>query len=239
MRLFCVLMMLTIPLGGNRQPAVVEMPLLELHGVDVSHYQKAIDWEHVLDQQDLHFAFVKATEGSNFTDTLFCHNWAELHRLGIRRGAYHFFRAYGCGEDQARHFLQTVEIKPGDMAPVLDIEVTDGMPPEIMLEEARIWLQRVEQHLKIKPIIYTNQHFYEKYLAGRFDNYPLWVARYSDERPDLTNGRAWDFWQYSNKGCVHGISKMVDLNIFAGTPAMLDRLCWYPEIIISRAEVAP
>lgn len=207
-------------------------PLLKhpvLYGIDVSHYQKRIQWDTVAAKEELHFAFVKATEGHDYSDSLFCNNWEALERLGIVRGAYHFFRAYGCGEDQALHFLRTVEMRPGDLAPVLDIERTDGIDPAIMRQEAAIWLQVVEKHLGVRPIIYSNQHFYERYLAGYFDQYPLWVARYSEEQPCLDSGKEWSIWQYSNKGCLDGIPAHVDVNLFPGTPAMLDQLCWKPQ----------
>ncbi len=212
---------------------------MELQGVDVSHHQKEIEWDTVAARQTLDFAYVKATEGHDFRDSLFCHNWENLRRLGIRRGAYHFFRAYGCGDEQAKNFLQFVEMEPGDLAPVLDIERTDGIAPEIMIEEAHIWLGIVESNLGIRPIIYTNQFFYETYLAGHFENYPLWIARYSDDCPLLTTGKRWDFWQYSSQGCLDGISKKVDLNIFPGSLEMLDCLCWFPASVTAEANAAP
>lgn len=228
MRTFSLLLLLLYPLLTGNRAAFVQAPAY-LHGIDVSHYQLFINWDEVLAKQPLEFAFVKATEGHVYTDSLFCRNWDALARLGIRRGAYHFFRSYGCGAEQAEHFLETVDMQPGDLAPVLDFETTDGMPVETMLEEARIWLQTVESALHVKPIIYTNQHFYETYLSGLFDNYPLWVARYSTDLPTLSNGKDWHFWQYSNQGCLDGICQKTDLNIFAGTPAMLNALCWFPQ----------
>jgi len=209
-----------------------------LHGVDISHHQKIIEWDVLLEKEPVDFAFVKATEGGDYVDSLFCRNWAALHRLGIRRGAYHFFRAYGCGLDQANHFLNLVVMQPGDIAPVLDLEVTDGIDADVWVEEARIWLQIVEQTLGVKPIIYSNLHFFERYLAGKFDGYPIWIARYSDEKPTLSNGHDWDIWQYSNEGCIEGISKKVDLNVFPGTTAMFDRLCWYPAEPVSKHPAA-
>lgn len=225
---FCLLLLLLPPLGLHNS-VVCPPAAAELQGIDVSHYQQEIDWAVLLARQPLEFAFVKATEGSDFTDSLFCRNWDALARYGVRRGAYHFFRAYGCGYDQALHFLETVEMQPGDLVPVLDIETTDGLPAEIMLEEARVWLQTVEAALHVKPIIYSNQNFYEKYLAGWFDAYPLWVARYSETQPVLAAGKNWHFWQYSNEGCLDGVSHKTDLNVFAGTPEMLDQLRWFPQ----------
>ena len=228
MRLLSFTICLLAPLWGNKSTGPADAPVATLQGIDVSHYQKQIDWETVVQKHDLHFAFVKATEGSDFADSLFCRNWETLRDLGIRRGAYHYFRPYGCGYEQALHFLQTVELEPGDLAPVLDIERTDGIAPEIMIQEAQIWLHIVEKKLGVKPIIYTGLNFYETHLKGHFDHYPLWIARYNNEAPLLTTGKRWDFWQYSNEGCLEGVSKKVDLNVFPGTTAMLERLCWYP-----------
>jgi len=224
------LLLLLSPFTGVEKRVAAHHAPMELRGVDVSHYQLDIEWDMVATLNPVDFAFVKATEGHDYVDSLFCHNWESLGALGIRRGAYHFFRAYGCGEEQAENFLALVEMRPGDLAPVLDIERTDGIDPEIMLEEAHVWLRQVEEVLKIKPIIYTNQHFYDRYLAGHFDNYPLWIARYSGDSPTLVDGKKWDIWQYSNAGCIDGISQKVDMNVFLGTHEMFDRLCWYPNV---------
>lgn len=232
-RYFTIFVLLLAPFAQLRKSTLPAPPMIELRGVDVSHYQKQISWDTVAAYRAIDFAFVKATEGHDFVDSMFCRNWESLRRIGIARGAYHFFRAYGCGEEQAALFLSQVEMHPGDLAPVLDIERTDGIPPEIMREEATIWLQKVEATLKIKPIIYSNLHFYEKYLAGHFDHYPLWIARYSEDTPYLDNGKAWDIWQYSNVGCIDGISEKVDMNVFPGSLESLGRLRWYPEATIA------
>ena len=243
MRIICLLALLISPFGTTQRSRLAPLPPELLPGIDVSHYQRRINWAEVVAKQPLEFAFVKATEGQDYTDSLFCCNWAALSQHGVRRGAYHFFRAYGCGYEQAQHFLSTVDMQPGDLAPVLDIELTDGIAPEIMREEALIWLQTIEAALHVKPIIYSNQHFYDKHLAGWFDHYPLWVARYSTDRPMLSTGRDWQFWQYTNEGCLDGIGYRTDLNVFAGTPAMLDALRWFPpaspETQAAEASAAP
>jgi lysozyme len=230
MRCLTILIFLFAPVWGVESNGLLfEAPEVLVQGLDVSHHQKMIEWDTVLAHEKVEFAFVKATEGSNFTDSMYCYNWESLQRLGVRRGAYHFFRPNSCGYEQACHFLETVEMAEGDMAPVLDAEVLDGVSPDMMVEEMHIWLTIIQNTLGIVPIIYTNQHFYDRFLAGRgFDEYPLWIARYSYDRPILQDGRKWDFWQCANDGCVDGISKRVDLNIFPGTLEMLDERCWKP-----------
>lgn len=194
-----------------------------VHGIDVSHYQSRINWPLVA-QQDISFAFVKATEGESLKDSLFVHNWQSLKEVGIRRGAYHFFRPTKSATQQADHFLQQVQLEAGDLPPVLDIEVTDGMEEGPLLSRLKTWLTIVERTLGIRPIIYTNLNFYHKYLVGHFDEYPVWIARYSSRTPQLASGQKWQFWQYGNRGQLKGINGFVDFNVFHGTEAELNEL---------------
>lgn len=46
----------------------------ERHGIDVSSFQGQVDWPRVAGD-DIDFAYVKATEGGDFVDRRFAHNW--------------------------------------------------------------------------------------------------------------------------------------------------------------------
>lgn len=187
-----------------------------VHGIDVSHHQKIISWQTVA-QQGVHFAFVKATEGESFKDSLFCRNWSEIKKAGIVRGAYHFFRPYIDAQKQAENFIERVHLENGDMAPVLDVEITDGMQRQAIIEGMNNWLQKIEKYYGIRPIIYSNQNFFNKYLKGSFQDYPIWIARYSHWRyPSMMTEQNWDFWQYGNKGILAGVVGYVDFNVFRG-----------------------
>lgn len=185
-----------------------------VHGIDVSHYQSCINWDTVATQK-VDFAFMKATEGDSFKDTLFYYNWNETDRVGLMRGAYHFFRPSKSVVGQALNYINSVQVKSGDLPPVLDVEVTDNVSEVVLINRMQSWLNIVESHYNIKPIIYTNQNFYHKYLAGKFDKYPKWIARYSTNEPRLERKKDWDFWQYGEKGHVKGIKGMVDFNVYA------------------------
>ena len=214
---------LTMLFACNEQ--TVRKQGFEVHGIDVSHYQKHIDWPAIA-AQDVQFAFVKATEGETMIDTLFCKNWFEIEAAGIKRGAYHFFRPTISAETQAWNFLSAIYLEDGDLAPVLDVEVTDGLEAEALRQGVRIWLRMVEDFYKIKPIIYTNQKFFNNYLAGHFQNYTIWIARYSSWRkPNLHAGHSWHFWQYGNRGRLQGIDGDVDFNVFHGTREELENFC--------------
>lgn len=45
-----------------------------VRGIDVSHHQGKIDWQRV-QAEDIHFVFIKATEGSSHKDAEFNRNW--------------------------------------------------------------------------------------------------------------------------------------------------------------------
>jgi len=190
-----------------------------IHGIDVSHYQDNIDWKAVHDMQvkqvRIGFCFIKATEGLTDTDLKFRMNWFKAKQAGIHRGAYHFFHGRISGKAQADHFIETVQLGKGDLPPVLDIEQTNGASPEELRQRAKDWLQRIEAHFKVKPIIYTNADFYTNFLSSDFDDYPLWVAHYLEkDKPRIS--RNWLFWQHNESGRVNGVNAKVDFNVFNG-----------------------
>ena len=214
------------------QQKTTRLDQYELHGIDVSHYQSYINWKTIADQE-ITFAFVKASEGMSMHDPLFCHNWDELQNHGLKRGAYHFFRPLVPARLQALNFSFWVELETGDLPPVLDVEVMDGVSKEQLVEGVRTWLEIIEVKYNVTPILYTNLKFYNKILAGQFDEYPIWIARYNDREPILACGRDWQFWQYGNRGELDGINGYVDFNVFKGSRQELEKLCKKGQPVLS------
>jgi len=195
-----------------------------VRGIDVSHWQGVIAWPSVAGA-GVDFAFIKATEGGDYTDPRFSANWAGAWQAGIIRGAYHYFRPQTDAAAQARHFLATAQLQPGDLPPVLDVEATDGRPDSEIAAGVRTWLQMVEQATGRTPIVYTRASFWNPHLGPGDARYPLWVAHYDVPNPTLPGGwTSWTFWQHSDDGRVPGITGAVDLNWFNGTRAQLEAL---------------
>lgn len=190
-----------------------------LHGIDVSRYQKVINWGDVKEMEveniKIGFVFIKATEGINKVDARFRRNWLHAEKENIPKGAYHYFIPGKSGKAQADNFIGTVKLKRGDLPPVLDIEERYGVPITEMQKQIKEWLQKVEDHYKVKPIIYTNISFYNSNLRRSFDEYPLWVAHYIQAGKPRINIK-WVFWQHSERGRVNGIKTPVDFNVFSG-----------------------
>ncbi|MBE7173868.1 MAG: glycoside hydrolase family 25 protein [Williamsia sp.] len=199
-----------------------------IHGIDVSRHQSYIDWDEVkameVDNMQIDFAFIKATEGLRKVDDYFSRNWRKARNANMIRGAYHFFIAPKNGREQAMNFIHAVELESGDLPPVLDVEQTYGAPPEKVRANVKAFLETVQQYYGVMPIIYTNVSFYDAYLStGEFDRYPLWVAHYlQKDQPRIT--RDWLFWQHSENGRVNGILNQVDFDVFNGDSTTFKQL---------------
>lgn len=167
----------------------------------------------------------KATEGYTFKDTLFAKNWEELKRVGIKRGAYHFFRGNSDPKKQAQNFIETVKLDSGDIVPILDIEKLDRQSVPNLVKKAKIWLNEIENEYKVKPMIYAGQFFYNKYLAFYFKGYPLWIAEFTRGKPVLRDKQKYYIWQHSELGIIKGIKGRTDLNRFYGDIQSLEKIC--------------
>jgi lysozyme len=166
------------------------------------------------------FIYIKSTEGTSVRNKFYVNDYAQARKHGIRAGAYHFFSVKSSGAAQAKHFIQNTLFREGDLPPVLDIEPTKAQiqymgGPEAMFRHIRVWLKAVEQRTKVKPILYVNQMFVNNYLSAQPDlkrDYRIWIARYSEYKPDLRL----TYWQLCPDGRVTGIQGYVDINVFNG-----------------------
>ncbi len=201
----------------------------KIHGIDVSSYQSQINWKEVqkmnVDSIHISFAFIKATEGECKIDRYFSMNWVNAKKCKLIRGAYHFYRPQVSSKVQAENFISNVKLKKGDLPPVLDIEtLACGYHPDNTVRGIKNWLRIIEKNYHTKPIIYTNIDFYNNYLADQgFEDYPLWIAHYYEEKVRLR--QSWYFWQHNDRGKVNGISGCVDFNVFNGDMEDLKGLC--------------
>lgn len=192
-------------------------------GVDVSAYQKEIDWKG-LESQDIRFAFIKATEGSTHVDKKFEYNWKEAHKTDMKVGAYHFMSYDSRAEDQAENFIEHVDKRMGMLPPVVDVEFYgEYVKKHPSVGKLRnildIILEKLEDRYNRKPIIYTNSYIYKTYISGHYDDYPIWISDHSipDKLPD---GREWVFCQYTFRATSKYVAegkKYVDMNVFNGS----------------------
>lgn len=201
-------------------PSDEEFPV---RGIDVSAYQGEIDWQE-LSKEDIRFAFIKATEGSGYVDDKFSKNYENAQKTDLRVGAYHFFSYDSPGETQAENFINTVPKIEGMLAPVIDVEFygdkKENLPDKDKTQkELDMLIAKLEEYYGKTPIIYATEKSYELYIAGKYDNCDIWI-RNVYMNPKLSDGRAWTFWQYTNKEQLSGYSgdeKYIDINVFNGS----------------------
>ena len=191
----------------------------QIHGIDISHYQGDVDWDKLEQTREgqfpVRFIFMKATEGGDYADRRFLANFDSAKAHGFIRGAYHFYNPKTDAAKQADFFINSVKLEPGDLPPVLDIE-KKGKNKEKLQQDLKLWLQKVEQHYGVKPIIYASYKFKTNYLNDPvFDSYPYWIAHYYVDSVKYQGD--WKFWQHTDVGTLPGIDEKVDLNIFNGT----------------------
>jgi lysozyme len=192
-------------------------------GLDVSHFDKTINFDAVKTYRD--FVFAKCTEYR--PDDTYEHNRLAARKAGLLFGAYHFFHPRKDAKDQAELFLKNAKLEPGDLPPVLDWESTDNIPNITDRVRAKMWLDVVEAAYGKAPIIYGAPYFLQALnLDVTFTKYPLWVAHYGTTMPLVPDPwRVWSFWQHTSTGEVPGIpAPYEDLDVFNGPIENLRKL---------------
>jgi len=192
-------------------------------GVDVSNYQGEIDWATLSKEDDIRFAYIKATEGSSFVDKSFEYNRNEAQKAGLRIGAYHFFSFESSGKSQAEHFCNTVNSINNMLPPVIDVEYYGEFRSDKDIDtgkikaELRIMADQLCSRYGIKPVIYCSKDTYNDIIKDDFTDCDLWYRSvYSSVPSDID----WTFWQYSNRHRLDGYDgdeRYIDMNVFSGS----------------------
>lgn len=210
-------------LGGK-----VDFADFKIHGLDVSEYQGKIDWDglgKLNGRFKPQFVFIRSTCGDDKLDNNFAVNWKGALRSGLIRGVYHYYRPNENSFRQAQNFIDNVTLEAGDLPPVCDIEEISTIQS---MDSLRLGLTRflgaIEEHYKVKPIIYCGESFYRKHLQSEFSDYPFWISLFSEKREPLF-ASGWTFWQYTETGKVYGIKGFVDFNVYMGDMESLNKLC--------------
>jgi GH25 family lysozyme M1 (1,4-beta-N-acetylmuramidase) len=194
-----------------------------VNGIDVSYYQGKIDW-NAAKGGGIDFAFARVSDGTGFIDPQFAANWANMKAAGVVRGAYQFFRPETDPVAQANLMLSQINaaggLQPGDLAPVIDVEVTDSVAASTIVSRITTWLQTVESATGLIPTIYTSPGFWPSLgNPTGFGKYALWVANWGVSCPSVPTASwsNWRFWQNADTGNVPGVGSGPDLDKFNGS----------------------
>lgn len=209
------------------------------HGIDVSKWQGPIDWAKVK-ADGIDYAFIQVgfrgygstgVLNDSTKDPYFHVNMQSAIANGIRVGVYVFSQATTEAEarEEAEYILESIGGYNISMPLVLDYEYasTDnglgGRLYNAKLSKAQATSVCMAFCKEIvdagyTPMVYANKSM----LTDQIDatvltnaGYRIWLANYNKE---TTYAGAFDFWQYSEKGKVKGISGNVDMNFYYSQP---------------------
>ena len=205
---------------------VLEAHIEKSFGIDISEYQDRINWNDVKEIEGdfpIEFIFIRATVGNDRRDYKFKKYWSKAKEKKFIRGAYHYYRPNENSIEQANNFIKNVKLNKGDFPPVLDIE---KLPAAQSIDRLKVglqrWLDAIENHYGVKPIIYSSESYYTDFLKDDFSDYPFWIANYTAFYSDIDDD--WSAWQISENGKVNGIKGRVDINIYNGNSLDLKEL---------------
>ncbi|MFC7495912.1 MULTISPECIES: GH25 family lysozyme [unclassified Nocardioides] len=187
--------------GGVEPLGKAYPPRRTLDGVDISHHQSGRLDLAAARAAGLRWLYVKATEGTSFKDQTHRKRVRQARAAGLPVGAYHFARPEGRdAAAEAQFFLKNIELRAGDMVPMLDLEDIGDLTLAQLTEWTGVWVRTVTQAVRHKglvgkPVIYTPFN-----LENGFGCL-LWVARYSNDFRAPVIPRPWKraaIWQHSN-----------------------------------------
>jgi lysozyme len=184
----------------------------ETLGIDVSAHQGAIDWAQVRGD-GYGFAYVKATEGTGFTDPQLNANWRGAREAGLARGAYHYFTLCSSGAEQAKVFLAAVPPSDEALPPALDLEFDGACDerPEVGQAQAEVdaFLSAVEEAWGRRVLLYSSSEWRSHYGLTATEGRPDWIYN-EGSRPAQGD---WALWQLRFNGSVAGVDGDVDIDV--------------------------
>lgn len=190
----------------------------QVKGVDVSHHNPILDWEEVK-RQNIHFTYIKATEGITHDDRNYPYNYKLAKENNIKTGSYHFYNFGISGREQAKHFIRIAKCQSGDLIPAIDVEHSPANPYskdpvfiKSVIKELKVMENELYEYYGVHPIIYTNTDCYKLYINNSFPNNPIWISSLNKEpNNEIKN---WIIWQFTHTGELDGIVGNLDLNYF-------------------------
>ncbi len=212
----------------NHQDQFAGIPIV--NGIDVSEYQKAIDWNSVK-ASGIDFAFIRVggrgwgATGGMYNDSNYAANMQNAIAAGVNVGVYIFSQATtpAEAEEEAQFILDRIGGYNISLPLVLDYEFASGSSNGGRLRNANLSKDDATNVClafcnKIaaagyKPMVYANPDMLNNHLnpATISNSYPIWLANYTTT---TTYAGTFSYWQYSDAGSVSGISTKVDMNFY-------------------------
>lgn len=191
-------------------------------GIDVSKWQKEIDWDKVKNE-GVDFAIIRcgyrgSVTGSLVEDPYFEQNIKGARAAGIKVGVYFFTQAVNEVEavEEASMVISLVRDYELQYPVFIDTEGAggNGRADSLNVEERTAVCEAFCTTVKnagLEAGVYASRNWYNnKLTAGTLESYAIWLAEYRSV--PLYQGY-YQMWQYTSKGKINGINGNVDLNV--------------------------
>jgi GH25 family lysozyme M1 (1,4-beta-N-acetylmuramidase) len=225
-----------IPLLSGVVGARADAPLVsgaassDVLGVDVSAAQGDINWRTSVVHFGAKFAYIKATEGSYYTNPDFASQYDGSYDHGLVRGAYAFANpATSSGTNQAEFFVSHGGGWSNDgktLPGTLDIEYNPygaecyGLSHAGMVSWIRAFVNEYHAKTGRWAVIYSTTNWWDTCTGGNSSfgsEDPLWLADFaSSPGPNPPGWGFYTIWQYADAGVMPG-----DQDVFNGNLARL------------------
>ncbi len=193
-------------------------------GIDVSYFQKEIDWQQVVDF-GIDFVIVRLgyrgyETGNLVEDNMARKNLQNAKAAGLQVGAYFYSQAINAQEaaEEAAFVLEILDGFQLDLPVAYDWEYVSEEARTADMDEPTLTACTIAFCDAIlaggyEAMVYFNPAMADHMLdmfALQDKGYPLWLAHFSEE---MTFPHKIWLWQYSYTGQVPGVPGNVDLNI--------------------------
>ena len=200
-------------------------------GIDVSQFQYTIDWNAVK-ADGIKFAIIRlgyrgyGSEGTLCTDPYFESNIRNAKAAGIKVGVYFFTQAISTSEAraEARYVMNVLNGAYLDMPIYYDIEAYPasygarmdyaGLSKAAKTNNCRAFCDEIEKGGYTAGVYSYKNYFYSDVDGPALGNeYPVWLAEYTDE---ASYGGAYHMWQFASSARVDGIDTNCDISVCYG-----------------------
>lgn len=191
-------------------------------GIDVSKWQKEIDWDKVKNE-GVDFAIIRCGYRGSVTGSLVEDPYFEQHikgarAAGIKVGVYFFTQAVNEVEavEEASMVISLVRDYELQYPVFIDTEGAggNGRADSLNVEERTAVCEAFCTTVKnagLEAGVYASRNWYNnKLTANTLESYAIWLAEYRSV--PLYQGY-YQMWQYTSKGKINGINGNVDLNV--------------------------
>lgn len=182
-------------------------------GIDISDYSGKVNWPEVAKDTNIQFVYMLATIGGDSVNPAFQPYLSGCRKTRLKAGAYHCMTTTATVEEQFQNFVNHVPKDSIKLVPMIYVSECEYWTAEEVIDSVKRFCDLLEAHYGKRPAIYALNAIYNRYLTPVFNDYALYIIKYSDVRPVIHGGNEGIrmLWQYTNKGKIRGFEKPVNL----------------------------